>query len=116
MVDKDLRAGVPEPQKADYDRAATGALAALKEFNTFLEKDLSNKKSDWRLGKEKYTKKFEYVLVTGKTPEQLLVQGERELPAEPPPGFPPGRRLVVPEYASVQMRIIRRGHRASNAC
>ena len=50
LVDKDLRAGVPEPQKADYDRAATGALAALKEFNTFLEKDLSNKKSDWRLG------------------------------------------------------------------
>ena len=79
LVDKDLRTGVPEALKPGYDRAAAAALAAMKDFNTFLEKDLSKKKSDWRLGKEKYAKKFEYVLSTGKTPEQLLAEAEADL-------------------------------------
>jgi uncharacterized protein (DUF885 family) len=79
LIDKTLRSATPEPLKADYDRAAMGALAALKDFNTFLEKDLSKKTSDWRLGKEKYAKKFEYVLTTGKTPEQLLSEAEADL-------------------------------------
>ena len=79
LIDKTLRSATPEPLKADYDRAAMGALAAVKDFNTFLEKDLSKKTSDWRLGKEKYAKKFEYVLTTGKTPEQLLAEAEADL-------------------------------------
>src|SRR2546421_7072176 len=79
LIDQDLRGGVPEAQKADYERAAKAALAALKNFTTFLEKDLSKKTSDWRLGKENYAKKFEYVLVTGKTPEQLLAEAEADL-------------------------------------
>src|SRR5262249_12726417 len=37
------------------------------------------KSSDWRLGKEKYAKKFDYVLGTGKTPEQVLALAEAEL-------------------------------------
>src|SRR5262252_3399233 len=79
LVDKELRSKVPDPQKADYDRAATTALTALKDFSTFLEKDLSKKTSDWRLGKENYAKKFAYTLVTGKTPEQLLSEAEADL-------------------------------------
>jgi uncharacterized protein (DUF885 family) len=79
LIDKTLRSATPEPLKADYDRAAMGALAALKDFNTFLEKDLSKRTSDWRLGKEKYAKKFEYVLTTGKTPDQLLSEAEADL-------------------------------------
>jgi uncharacterized protein (DUF885 family) len=79
LVDKELRSKVPAALKADYDRAATIALAALKDFNTYLEKDLSKKTSDWRLGKEKYARKFEYTLVTGKTPEQLLAGAEADL-------------------------------------
>jgi uncharacterized protein (DUF885 family) len=79
LVDKELRSKVPEAQKADYDRAATTALAALKDFSTFLEKDLSKKTSDWRLGKENYAKKFAYTLVTGKMPEQLLSEAEADL-------------------------------------
>src|SRR5205823_6575557 len=78
-IDQDLRAAMPQAQKADYDRAAKPALAALKDFDTFLLKDLSKKTSDWRLGKENYAKKFEYVLVTGKTPEQLLAEAEADL-------------------------------------
>src|SRR5215475_3079755 len=79
LIDKELRAAVPDAQKADYDRAAATALTALKDFNTFLKKDLSKKTADWRLGKEKYAKKFAYVLVTGKTPEQLLAEAEADL-------------------------------------
>jgi uncharacterized protein (DUF885 family) len=79
LIDKDLRGDVPEAQKADYERAAKGALAALKDFSTFLGTDLSRKASDWRLGKENYAKKFEYTLVTGKTPEQLLAEAEADL-------------------------------------
>jgi len=81
LIEHDLKSGVPEPQKADYDRAAAGALAALKDFNAFLEQELSKKTSDWRLGKEKYARKFEYVLATGKTPEQLLGEAEADLKA-----------------------------------
>jgi len=79
LVDKELRSKVPEAQKADYDRAATAAIAALKEFSVFLEQDLSKKLSDWRLGKDKYAQKFQYTLVTGKTPEQLLSEAEADL-------------------------------------
>jgi uncharacterized protein (DUF885 family) len=81
LIDKELRTAVPEAQRADYDRAAATALAALKGFNNFLQTDLSKRTSDWRLGKENYAKKFEYVLATGKTPEQLLSEAEADLQA-----------------------------------
>ena len=79
LIDKTLRAEVPDAQKADYARAAEGALAALKDFSAYLEKDLSKKTSDWRLGKETYARKCEAILVTGKTPEQLLAEAEADL-------------------------------------
>ncbi len=81
LIDQVLRKEVPDAQKADYERAAQAALAALKDFTTYLEKDLSKKTSDWRLGKEKYARKFEYVLATGKTPETLLAEAEADLTA-----------------------------------
>jgi uncharacterized protein (DUF885 family) len=79
LIDKTLRAEVPAAQKADYGRAADTALAALKDFTAYLQKDLSKKTSDWRLGREKYALKCDYVLATGKTPEQLLAEAEAAL-------------------------------------
>jgi uncharacterized protein (DUF885 family) len=79
LIDKTLRNEVPDALKTDYAKAAGAALAALRDFNTFLEKTLSRNKSDWRLGKEKYARKFEYVLATDKTPEQLLAGAEADL-------------------------------------
>jgi uncharacterized protein (DUF885 family) len=79
LIDKELRGAVPESQKPEFDRAAASALTALKDFTTFLQRELSKKTSDWRLGKDKYAKKFQYVLATGKTPEQLLNEAEAEL-------------------------------------
>ena len=81
LIDKTLRAEVPEAQNADYGRAADGALAALKDFSAYLAKDLSKKTSDWRLGREKYALKCDYVLATGKTPERLLAEAEAALKA-----------------------------------
>ena len=60
----------------------TKAIAALKDFNTFLEDTLSKKTSDWRLGKEKYARKFAYALATDKTPEQLLAEAEADLQSD----------------------------------
>jgi uncharacterized protein (DUF885 family) len=79
LIDKTLRGEVPDPQKADYERAAGPAIAALKDFNTYLANELSKKTSDWRLGKEKYDRKFAYTLAAGKTPEQLLAEAEADL-------------------------------------
>ena len=81
LIDKTLRGDVPEAQKAAYQQAAEPAIAALKAFNTYLERELSKSTSDWRLGKEKYTRKFAYVLTTGKAPEQLLAEAEADLAA-----------------------------------
>jgi uncharacterized protein (DUF885 family) len=79
LIDKTLRAEVPDAQKEDYGRAAQGALTALRDFDAYLEKDLSKRTSDWRLGREKYARKCEAVLSTGKTPEQLLAEAEASL-------------------------------------
>jgi uncharacterized protein (DUF885 family) len=79
LIDKTLRDEVPDAQKADYAKAAAPALAALRDFNTYLERTLSAKQSDWRLGKEKYARKFHYVLATNKTPEELLAAAEDDL-------------------------------------
>jgi uncharacterized protein (DUF885 family) len=79
LIDKTLREAAPEAQKADYARAAGSALTALRTFNAFLDDTLSKKTSDWRLGKEKYGRKFAYALSTGKTPEQLVAEAEADL-------------------------------------
>jgi uncharacterized protein (DUF885 family) len=79
LIDKTLRAAAPESRKAAYAAAADKAIAAAKDFNTFLKGTLSKKPSDWRLGKDKYAQKFALVLASGLTPEQLLAAAETDL-------------------------------------
>jgi len=79
LIDKTLRAKVPDSLKSDYDHAAGPALDALRSFSQYLKDDLSKRTSDWRLGKEKYDLKFAHTLVTGKTPEQVLAEAEAAL-------------------------------------
>lgn len=79
LIDKTLREKVPEAQKASYDRAAESAIASLKDFNGFLKNTLAKKPSDWRLGKDKYAKKFAATLVVAESPEQLLAEAEADL-------------------------------------
>jgi len=79
LIDKTLREAAPESQKAAYGVAAEKALAAVRDFNAFLKDKLSAKTSDWRLGKEKYTRKFALVLASGRTPDDLLAAAEADL-------------------------------------
>ena len=79
LIDKTLRAAAPESQKPSYGAAAAKALEAARDFNGFLKDNLSAKTSDWRLGKEKYAKKFALVLASGRTPDDLLAAAETDL-------------------------------------
>ena len=79
LIDKTLRAKVPPNRKADFDKAADAALVSLRSFNAFLKDDLSKKTSDWRLGKERYARKFADTLIAGKTPEEVLAEAETAL-------------------------------------
>jgi uncharacterized protein (DUF885 family) len=79
LIDTTLRAGCPPEERMRYDQAAAAAVAALQGFNHWLEDNLAEKQSEWRLGKERYAKKFRLVLATGKTPESLLAEAEADL-------------------------------------
>lgn len=55
------------------------AVAALKEYQTFLEKELLPKSAgDWRLGKAKFAKKLELELDAGLTADDVLKLAEGE--------------------------------------
>ena len=54
-------------------------LAALKDYQKFLEEDLLPRaKGDWRIGKEQFAKKLELELDAGLTAEQVLKDAETE--------------------------------------
>jgi uncharacterized protein (DUF885 family) len=79
LIDKTLRNAAPESLKGAYGVAADKALASVRDFNMFLKDKLSAHTSDWRLGKEKYARKFALVLASGRTPEDLLAAAEADL-------------------------------------
>jgi uncharacterized protein (DUF885 family) len=79
LINTTLRDACPTGERMRYDQAAAAAIAALQGFNHWLEDNLAEKPSDWRLGKERYAKKFSLVLATGKTPEALLAEAEADL-------------------------------------
>jgi uncharacterized protein (DUF885 family) len=81
LIAKEIPAGIAGDIKADYDTAAGAAIAALRSFNDYLRTDLAKRPSDWRLGKEKYARKFRYTLATGETPEKVLGEAEAQLTA-----------------------------------
>jgi uncharacterized protein (DUF885 family) len=71
------------PLKAEYDRVAPPAIAALQSFSKWLADDLGKQPSPrtWRLGKELYAEKFRLVMETDITPEHLLSDAQAELKA-----------------------------------
>jgi uncharacterized protein (DUF885 family) len=80
LVEKTIRAGVPDDLKDAYARAARPALDAMNKFQAFLKTSLSARNSyNWQLGHDLYTRKFRYVLESGIEPDTMLDQAEREL-------------------------------------
>ncbi len=61
----------------EAESARKAAVAALDEYQSFLEKDLSKRtKRDWRLGRALYAKKFPLALQTRLTPAQAIARAE----------------------------------------
>ncbi len=80
LIDKEIRAAVPDELRADYERAAGTAIEALRAFQDYLKKDLGKRDPyDWRLGAEKYERKFRYVLETDRKPDDVLAEAEADL-------------------------------------
>lgn len=67
------------PQKAALQTAAAAAAASLKEYQEFLEKDLLPRaQGEWRIGPEKFARKLEWELDSGRTAAELLADAEGE--------------------------------------
>ena len=81
LIDKTLREAAPKAAQAAYATAAAPALKSLSEFNDYLATTLATKPSDWRIGKDNYQLKCNYVLHTGRTPAELLAAAEADLAA-----------------------------------
>ena len=83
LIERTIRSAVPDgsPLKAQYDKAAPSAIAAVKRFNEWLSSGLAGRKTDrtWRLGKALYDEKFRYALGASSTPGQVLADAEAEL-------------------------------------
>jgi uncharacterized protein (DUF885 family) len=79
LIDKTIRATVPAPLRSAFDRAAGPALEALRGYNAWLASDLSKRTSDWRLGPERYARKFKLSLGVDRTPDEVLAEAENLL-------------------------------------
>jgi uncharacterized protein (DUF885 family) len=69
------------PLKAQYDKVASPAVAALNDFSRWLKDDLGKRPSHlaFRLGKDLYDQKFKLVMETSITPEEVLASAERDM-------------------------------------
>ncbi len=67
------------PGISELRAAAKPVLAALKDYQDFLEKDLLPRAhGDWRLGKDRFYRKLELELDAGLTADQVLAEAEKE--------------------------------------
>ena len=78
-VAKQIAAGSQLQTK--YDQVAPAAVAALRDFSTWLLLDFSKRpsKGSWRLGEPLYDEKFRLVMETPVTPAQVLADAEAEM-------------------------------------
>jgi len=83
LIQETVAAEIPagSPLKAQYDKLAPAAVAALKEFDRWLQSDLAQRPTTrtWRLGKDWYDQKFRLVMETDITPEQVLADAEEQM-------------------------------------
>ena len=80
LIEQTFPSQVPASLKASYDPAAQAAVAAMRGFNEWLKTSLKDTGAEsWRLGKEKYAKKFALIMGTDLRPDQVLAQAEQAL-------------------------------------
>ncbi len=81
LIDQELRQNCPDSLKDKYTTVAAKALGALKAFQEFLTNDLSKKTSDWRLGNDRYAKKFRYSMVVDSSSTGTLSEAQTKFNA-----------------------------------
>ena len=80
LVDKTIRAAVPDDLREAYAKAARPALDAMTKFQGYLKGNLTYRSNaDWRLGQKIYSLKFRYALESGMEADTALDVAEREL-------------------------------------
>ena len=79
LIDTTLRKECPPSLTSDFNSAAAAALDALRDFNKWLRVYLSTHNADWRLGRDKYARKFRYVLGTERSVPEVLAEAEQQL-------------------------------------
>jgi uncharacterized protein (DUF885 family) len=68
-----------DKNRDDLKKASQSAVACLKEYQQFLEAELLPRATgEWRLGKEKFSKKLDFDLDAGLSADQVLAQAETE--------------------------------------
>jgi len=67
------------PQLAALKQAAEPVIEALRGHQAYLEDLRPKATGEWRLGKEKFSRKLELVLDAGMTADQVLAEAEEEL-------------------------------------
>lgn len=82
LIQGPMKTLVPDsgPLAERYQRVSALAVAALEEFNQWLETEFKLRATrSWRLGKKHYAPKLRYALGTDLTPEQILRDAEHQL-------------------------------------
>jgi uncharacterized protein (DUF885 family) len=80
LIGDTIRNAVPPDQRSSYDAAAAPAMAAIAQFQAFLTNTLSGRTdADWRLGPDRYARKFRYMLESGMEPADALRRAEQDL-------------------------------------
>ncbi len=83
LIEKTIAKELADDSKtrAKFDKVAPAAIAALKEYTSWLESDLSKRTeaASWRLGKDLYEKKFKLVMESDISATQLLANAESAL-------------------------------------
>lgn len=108
-------------QQAELAAAAAEVVALLEDYQAFLEHDLQPRATgEWRIGSQRFAKKFELVVDMGMTADELLAEAEKEFervqmemaviarqlwaerfPGRPiPPDDSAGRRRLVAEVTA----------------
>src|SRR5579883_152681 len=82
LVDKTIRQQVPDNLRDNYARVSRPALEAMNKFQGYLKNSLSARSGyDWRMGQDRYTRKFRYQLESGVEADTTLDQAERQMKA-----------------------------------
>ena len=79
LIEKEFPPKVPETLRERYNRAAARAAESLRAFNAHLKGLKDSGPDGWRLGAEKYGRKFQLTFRGLATPDQLLAEAEKEL-------------------------------------